>query len=62
MPWDEIDAEAEREGEAIKDSFRRETPKRGVGKTNRSAYSRDYRVTRGDLLKKHNVIDGKATK
>lgn len=60
IEWDEIDAAAESEGLAIKGSFKKETPKRGI---NRSALSRDYRYKRQgrDLLADLNVIDGRAT-
>jgi len=57
--WDEIDKQAMAEGTAVKRAFRRPAPRRGIGRSNRSALSRVYRP-RG-ILKKLKVIDGKAT-
>mgnify|MGYP001370444038 CR=1 FL=1 len=62
--WNEIDAQCEREYHALNNAFKRKTPRRGVGRSNRSALSREYRVkmlSRPNLLAQLNVIDGKVT-
>lgn len=57
--WDDTDREAMAEGFAMRNAFRQPSPRRGIGRSNRSALSRAYRP-RG-ILKKLRVIDGKAT-
>ena len=60
--WDDIDREAMREGVAMKGAFRQPSPRRGIGRSNRSALSRAYRTKGKGILKRLRVIDGKATR
>ena len=58
--WDAIDAEAEREGRALKNSFRRARFRDGRTKTSLVDQSHDYRnVEVGNILYRLNVIDGR---
>jgi hypothetical protein len=59
--WNKLDCEAEAEGDATKRAFKQPHPRRGTGKSNRSALSRDYRIKRKGTLRRLRVIDGKAT-
>lgn len=60
--WDEIDAQAEREGKATKGAHRMSRPSRGVSRDNLSDVCRDYRAKKKkNLLVELNVIDGKPT-
>jgi hypothetical protein len=58
--WDKFDEEAAREGQALKNSFRRSRIKDGSSKVSLKDQAHDYRNV-ADPLATLNVIDGRIT-
>ena len=64
--WDELDAQAAREGALLKRAFRRSRTRDGSSKVNPVDHGHDYRIRQEeasliDVLTRDNVIDGRPT-